>query len=724
MDDLLTIKLAGCLRLLIAGGIFFVWIPRMILPQEYLRNRLDRLMFNCLHMCALATLVFPLFIAMRCFGLPFLLLFFVVTRMLFIKYWYRQPLRPYLREKYNAFIVGILRVLDDQDACLKRLKTRLSEWIRRCGRLLVSPGRWWAQAGTALLVSYALFIRLAIAFSTMAPSVSDMYQYYYWNQILMLNRLIDRVCGAPYPWGSPILLRSVNAFAHLNTVVLYNCFPVLMIGFSFFALFYFCRKILEPETGRSPAFMLALVLFAVVIPSPLAQDFFGTVFRPLFPVISRISGLAFYTGSPGLRDEILTVYPKIFFLRYSNVLPYEMADGFALLLIYFLHQALTTRRGVMLLLFAETLGIISALHPGVLIVLFPACLLLTIRTVASYGLDGRTFLRGCAAISGGMLAGNIWLFQLAVYGLPPDVGAAAPILDKIFRTHRGAADAVLAAARPELQIVAPTPLQGLLALGTLVLLGLSFRSRDREQGVKRSIIPLFTLGTLLLYFMPNLGLPRLVDQSRLQTTLALSYGLTAAQCYLQFLEMGVLARTLGPRASGVSRLVVAVVVAAAVMMSPRYVDDAAYRRFATSLELLDLSYYVYQIEDTFQPFSYTVVSYPEGFPLLISSAYHMNTLDLLTTISPIKRQIDIPSELIFLFVENAPVSNPGAGEYWYRWRPDIMLKLKEWIVMYGAYHKNLRLWKQSKYLQVYMIDNRKASADDALIWRRLGDPER
>ena len=724
MDDLLTIKLAGCLRLLIAGWIFFVWIPRMVLPQEYLRNRLDRLMFNCLHMCALATLVFPIFIALRFFGLPFLLLFFVVTRLLFIKYWYRQPLKPFLSEKYYAAIVGILRVLDDQGAFWKRLKNRLYGWIRRCGRFTASPARWWMQAGTAILVCYALFLRLAVAFSTMAPAVPDMYQYFYWNQILMLNHLIDRVCGAPYPWGSPILLRSVNAFAQMNTVVLYSCFPVLMLGFSFFALYYFCNRILEPEAGSSHVFMLALLLFAVVIPSPLSQDFFGSVFKPLSPVISRFWGLSVYTGALGPKDEILTVYPKIFSLRYTNVLPYEMADGFALLLIYFLYRALVTRSGVMLLLFGETLGIISALHPGVLIVLLPTCLLLTIRVVASHGLDGRTFLKGCAALSGGMLVGNLWLLQLFEYGLPTDVGAAAPILDKIFRTHRGAADAALAAARPALQIVAPTLLQGLLALGAIVLLGLGLRCRDRDQGVARSVIPLLTLGTLLLYFMPNLGLPRLVDQSRLQTTLALSYALTAAQFYLQFLELGVLSRILGARASGVSRLVVAGVVVACVMMTPRYLDDAAYRRLATSLELPETSYYIYEIEDIFQPFSYTVVSYPEGFPLLISNGYHMNPMDLLTTVSPLKRQIDIPSELVFILVENAPVSNPGAGEYWYRWRPDLMLKLKEWIIMYGAYHKNLRLWKQSKNLQVYMIDNRKAPAEDGQIWRRLEDPAR
>jgi hypothetical protein len=725
MEDLLTIKIVGCARLLLAAGIFFFWIPRKILPQEYIQNRLDRVMFNCLHMCALATLVFPVFVALRFFGFPFLILFFVATRLLFLKFWYRRPLKAYLRDEvYNCAIVYVLRALDDQGAFVKRHLTRLSRSFSRLGAALAAPKAWWAGLGAGLVVSYALFLRLSAVFATMAPAVSDLYQYYYWNQILKLNRLFDKVAGAPYPWGSPVLISSVNLFADLNTVVLYGCFPVLVLGFSFFTLYYFCRRTLTPESGGSPAPLLALLLCAIVIPSPLAESFFGTVYRTVSPGITHLWRFAFYTGVPGLKDEILTGYPQIFFQRTSTVLPYEVAASFATLLVYFLHRALVTRRRAELLLFAETLAIISALHPGVLIALFPVCLLVAARATLSLGLDARTFFRGLAALSAGLAAGNLWLVQMAVYGLPADVGAAAPILDRIFHTRRAAAEVVAAAARPELQLVAPSPLQWVLALCALALLGQSFRGPDRERGVARSVIPLFTLAILFLYFLPNLGLPRLVDQSRLQGFLALSYGLTAAQCYLQFLEQGVLRRLWGNSPLGASRILVGLSVAGTILATPRFIDDPAYRLSTTKLELPESSYYVYKIEDTFQPFSYTVVSYLEGFPLLVSHGYHMNTQDLLTTCSPLKNRLDIPSELVFIFVENAPVRYQGSGEYWFRWRADVMLKLKDWIVLYGARHRNLRLWRQSKNLQIYLIDNSGLRQDDAQIRQRLEDPKR
>lgn len=718
MEDLLTIKTVGCLRLVIAAGIFFVWIPRKILPQEYLDNRLDRFMYNALHMSALATLIFPIFIALRCFGFPFLCLFLVVLRLLVLKFWYRRELWSYLRnELYHGAIVWTLRTLDDPGALRRRVQPRLADRLQSLTDALHSPERWWAPAVATLVAAYALFIRLSAVFSTMVPTVSDTYQYYYWNQILKLNVLFDKVAGAPYPWGSPVLVRTVNFLAGLNTVVLYGTFPVLVLGFSFFSLYYFCRKTLEPEDRHSPAPLLALVLFAIVIPSPLAGQFFGDIYGTVAPVVSHLGGLGVIASGPGPHDKLFSSYNQVFFVRHSALLPYEVATSFLLLALHFLHRALVTRRTMFLLLYAETLAVISALHPGVLIVLFPASLLVTVRALVSCGLDSRTFTRGCAALAAGLALGNLWLVQLAVYGVPEDIGAAAPFLDKLFHTRRALRDTSHLGI-PELQLVSPTLLQGILLLGALVLLVASFRARNREQAVARSVIPLFVVGTLTLYFATNLGLPRLVDHSRIQSALALSYGLTLAQGYLQIVEEGVLQRFWQDHWLKISRLAVGSLAALAILAAPRFIDNQGYQRSTTEMELPESSYYLYKIEDTFQPFSYTVVSYLEGFSLVVSHGYHMNTQDLLTSCSPYKSKIDIPSQLVFIFVENAPVPYRGSGEFWYRWRGDIQLKLKDWIVLYGANHDNLRLWKQGKHLQIYLIDNSNFRENEALTWRR------
>lgn len=722
MEDLIAIRIWGSVRLVLAAALFFIWIPRKILPQEYLSDRLDRYMFNCLHMTALATVVFPLFIALRCFGLPFLLLFCVTVKLLFLKFWYRRDLIPYLREDvYRTAILGILRTLDDLDGFFRHLRQLVRDRLRLIRGALGSG--LGAPAGFAAVLIYALYLRLAGTFATLVPSASDIYQYYYWNQILKLNRLFDRVAGAPYPWGSPVLVYSVNFFAVLNTVVLYSTFPLLVLSFSFFSIYYLCVRLFPGERG-SAAPLMAVLLFAVVIPSPLAGEFFGAVYKTFSPQISHLGPLSFYFGALGESDRVLSTYPQIFFLRHSNLLPYEVANAFIPLFLYLLHKALVTRSTMYIVLLGETMAVICALHPGVLIPLVPSALLIAGWTILACGLDLRTLAKGCASLCCGLSLGNSWLVQMAVYGIPRDVGAAAPFLDRLFGTRRSVLDKAAAPALPEVQIVSTSPLLLLLTGLSLALLALSLRHRDRQKRALTALVPLFTLGILLMYFGPNLGLPRLVDHSRLQTPLALCYGLVAAQCYLLLLEKGILSRLPGRWGPAASRLVAAGVALCAVLFVPRWIDDAGYRRLSVEMELPESPYFVYKIQDTFEPFSYTVVSYSEGFSQLYSQGYHMNVQDLLTDFNPLDRTLKIPSELVFLFVENAQVTFQGGGEYWYRWRGDLTSKLKEWIVLYAREHGNLKLWRQTDRLQIYVIDNRNLPEDASRKWRRLKDPQR
>lgn len=722
MEDLLAIRILGGVRLVLAAWLFFVWIPRKILPQEYLADRLDRYMFNVLHMTALATLVFPLFIALRFFGLPFLVLFCVVVKLLFHKFWYRRELIPYLRQEvYHAVILAILRALDDLYGFYRRLRqgvrSRLDLLRGALGWDLIAP------AGLAAVVAYALYLRLAVAFATLVPAASDMYQYYYWNQILKLNRLFDRVAGAPYPWGSPVLVYSVNFFAALNTVLLYGTFPLLVLCFSFFSVYYLCVRLFPGEKG-SAAPLVAILLFAVVIPSPLAVEFFGTVYKTVSPQVSHLGPFSFYSGAPKGLDQVLSAYPQLFFMRHSNLLPYEVATAFIPLFFYLLHKALAARRTVYILLLGEVMAVICALHPGVLIALFPSALMIAAWTVFNCGMDRRTLAKGCASLGGALLLGNLWLLQMAVYGIPGDVGAAAPILDRLFGTRRMALEKAAAPVYTEVQVVSGSTGLLLLALLSLVLLALSLRQQDRQKRALFALAPLFALGILLMYLGPNLGLPRVVDQSRLQTPLALCYALLASQCYLLLLEKGLLRRLLGGRSCAGSRLLAGGAALCAILLAPRWIDSAEYRLASRKMELPETPYFMYKIEDTFQPFSYTVVCYLEGFSQLYSRGYHMNVQDLLIGYSPLAPTLKIPTELVFLFVENAAVRFQGGGEYWYRWRGDLTFKLKEWIALYAGAHDNVKLWRQTDRLQVFVIDNRNLPEDTSLKWRRLKDPDR
>lgn len=237
MGDLLQIQFFSVLRLLFAAYLFFSWVPRKILPQEYIGNSLDRVLFNIIHMVAISTLIFPLFISLHIFGFPFVLLFFIAVRLIVLRFWYKKNLLAYLRhDVYYPLIIGILRTLEAPRAFCFLQKEKLRQKYLHF-KASASPSRLFSLVSGALILSYAFYIRFSGALSTMLASVSDMYPFYYWNDILKINKLCDKVVGSPYPWGTPVLIHAVDLFARMNTVLLYNTFPILILSFTFFTLF-------------------------------------------------------------------------------------------------------------------------------------------------------------------------------------------------------------------------------------------------------------------------------------------------------------------------------------------------------------------------------------------------------------------------------------------------------------------------------------------------------
>jgi hypothetical protein len=375
------------------------------------------------------------------------------------------------------------------------------------------------------------------------------------------------------------------------------------------------------------------------------------------------------------------------------------------------------------MLFAETLAVACAIHPGVLIPVFPASLLVTVLDLVYFKTDRKSFKRGVVALGAALALGNAWLVQFLIYGIPQDIGAAAPILDKLFHTDRAARD-VVQSADTVVQIVSPSTLLYALFFFSLFFLLFALLRKDRQEKVSLAVIPLTALGTLFLYYAPNMGLPRFVDQSRMQSFLSFSYALAAGGFYYVFVERMCLRRLLPVRFFPASLALAFVLALAAMLLTPRWIDDPKYWRQARSMELKETPYFIYEIGDSFQPFSYTVVSNVEGFSQVYSHGYHMNPQEFLTTYAPFAKTLKIPTDYVFIFIENMPVPYQGGGQYWYRWRGDIMTKLKDWIALYGLHHRNLRLWKETRDVQVYLIDNRNAQDKKAQKLKQLRGEDR
>jgi hypothetical protein len=705
-DEVLRLQIVGTVRLLIASYLLFFWLPRKVFPQDYLDDPLDRTMFNIIHMAAIITVLFPLFVYLKVFGFPFLILFFIGLRILIIRYYERKNVREHFLSLYRTRLEMTLKILEKPRAYRRVLRMRFSRTVRRLISP-VSPVRFLFGSITVALVFYSLCLLMYRGYISLVASVPDMYQFYYWNNILKINILFDRVAGAPYMWSGPVLVYTVYLLTRLNTIVLYNLFPLLNILFIFFSLFYFVEKSYGRNGWKTASPVLALALFGIVMLSPLAQHFLGTTVTTSRPEVLRLPFLSVYTGvGPGEAHEALFSYPFLLYWRLSTALPYELAAAFFLANLFFLMRFIESRSPVFLLLYAESLTIVFSLHGGVAIVLLPCSLLLVFYGVLHRDLDLKTMARwGGATLLAGIL-GNLWIVQFALYGLPRKIGAAAPVLDKFLGTK----SAVLTPSADiyTVQILSMPPLLLLLALLSLILTVAGFVS------VKKGLVPaasgLITTGVLLLYCAPNLGLPKFVDHSRLQIFVALSYAITFGTIYHLVFERAMLRPLLKQWCFTGSVVLVTGISVLVMARSPRWLDTKTFRESINDIEYNEAPYLVNRIEDQFQPFTYTVVSYVQSFPQVISKGYHMNTQDFLQEYQPAERILKIPTEFTFIFVEKSPKRYGGMGEYWYRWRRDIMLKLTDWVALYAAAHDNIRLWHDGQTLQVYVVDNR-ASQD-------------
>jgi hypothetical protein len=549
---------------------------------------------------------------------------------------------------------------------------------------------------------YSLYLRTYRGYISLVGAAPDMYQFYYWGNILKKNVLFDKVAGAPYMWAGPVLVHTVNLFANLNTVVLYNIFPILFLSFMFFTVFYVLKRLFEFDGQKTASIFVGMLLVGVLLPSPIAHKFFGLVIGTTDPELIKFFNFSiFYPPSDALKMNQVITNPSIFFWRFTTTLPYEMASSFFLINLFFFIKFLETRKNVHLLLYAESLGIVFAIHGGVAIPLFFSSLLVFTYALVTVKMDKRLFGKLAIAVLAGSVLGNMWFLQFLVLKTSVGIGAAAPLIDKIFQTGKATK---IPHPVDTFSILFPPPLLLLLiAVACVFLLIGIFLKKLR---LRFAFAGLISIGVLFIYFAPNLGLPRIVDHSRLMVFVAYSYALIFSGSYYLIVEKMLFARFFKHTFFQISLVLVFCISVLAMAITPRWIDSKLFWYNIYHIEYNEFPYLAYTIEDKFQPFTYTVVSYVQEFPQVNLKGYHVNTHDLLLKYDPAEKDLAIPTEYIFIFMENFPKDYQGLGEYWYRWRRDIMLKLKDWVAIYSQNHDNIRLWYSSQWVEVYFIDNR------------------
>ncbi|MEM2956614.1 MAG: hypothetical protein QW041_03530 [Candidatus Pacearchaeota archaeon] len=699
-SEVLKLQVVSTLKLLFSGYLLFFWIPNKVFPQDYIEDKLDRIVFNIIHMVSIITLLFPFFIYIKVFGFPFLIFFLITLKLVFLKYYYKNSISTYLRKLSNKTIYSILKFLENANLYIKNyVNIKKDKFFMFISKLNFQSTL--CSSLISFLFIYSLFIILYRSFISLSGALPDMYVFYYWNNILKLNILFDKTAAAPYMWGAPVLIYTVNQFSRLNTIVLYNIFPLLYLSFTLFSLYYFIKKFLNSYI----AIFIALFMFGILLPSPLAHKFFGTVTITNLPEVINIWFLSFYHNANPLDEKLLDSYPFLLFWRRTTTLPYELGASFALINLYFLIKFLDTRKNIFILLYAETLAIILSIHIGIAIALSFPSILIFIYAYITDRIDVKLTKKGILVIFLSIILGNTWMLQFLIYGIPQDIGAAAPILDKFFKTERAYRDLKILGLYT-VQIVKFTPF---LSYIILLLLIISFIFIFYELFSKKKILYIPSIGItsiaiLFIYFSQNIGLPRIIDHSRLQFFVAIVYSIIFPTFYSIFLENKLKLKK-SKSFFNIYLTFISLIILILVIITPRWIDRKEFWSSIDFIEYNEYPYLVNEIEDNFQPFTYLIVSYVQQFSQVISRGYHENTQEFIQSYSPTDKYIPIDINYIFIFVENEPKEYYGLGEYWYRWRRDIMIKLKDWITIYSQNHDNIKLWYSSKNVNVFLIDN-------------------
>jgi hypothetical protein len=116
------------------------------------------------------------------------------------------------------------------------------------------------------------------------------------------------------------------------------------------------------------------------------------------------------------------------------------------------------------------------------------------------------------------------------------------------------------------------------------------------------------------------------------------------------------------------------------------------------------AYAVLRIEERYEPFTWTVVTYGQEFPMVLGRGFHLAAADFLEKYDPRQPLVPIPTKYIFIVVEKNP--HPFEINTWARnfSRADLEQRLQTWCDLYQFSHKSLRIFTDDDNVRVYMIE--------------------
>jgi len=653
------------LRIAAAMVVLFVVIPALAWPRPAGFGRLEWFWWCFGTGIVILTLAGQFFTLLNIAGpLTYVTLFAAIVIVCRARRHGVNPLQ-YVAAVYRLTILIALKVLDG------RVNVR-----RRIRRLLRRRSFGTPSAVMLIVGVVAGILRFYRPFVTANLGFSDTYVHLYLMRLLDQGRQVDPAWG-PYPRGMHFLLLAIQRLTNVDTILLMNFFGAAAGVLTALAVAYAAKRV----TRSNVAALVAGLMFATIVGGPRQYFLLGGSISAADAGTARSVLQRPYDdlNDFGEYDVLLTA-----FQRQTSTLPQELAIVLLFPAALFLLDWLRDANRWRLWGFVSCTAAIAAIHSGVVVplVLLCAAAVLAVRPPL------RIAVRGALAGAAGVALGSTWMLGFLVYrnvGASSRPGSTALYYFPFLRPFVGGNSGEVPHLTAYLFV---TPF---LAAVLVIALLVAIRGR-REPGVL--LIALATALFTATHAAAVLGIPEIVEVRRNVSWLIMAIAV------LLGIAVGY-ARELVPRRA--ARAIPAVALAAWAFTIPNVFGAA------TRSKLIDYSGYgattlaVVEITHRLQPFTWTLVSYGQEYPMVLGRGFHLNGIDFLEQFDPGETPLRIPTPYVFIAVEKRPhrfkINNWSTRFD----RSAVEERLSTWCSVYRFTHRDMRILLDDPNVRVYEI---------------------
>ncbi len=683
-------------KLLIIAYVAFYWVPTKVFPQEYTGKGIQKIVFNIVFMVSYIEIVVTFLIFIKAFSLLLFIFTLIFTKIIFIKWYYHKDILQTMEEKKNNIMLWLFTFMDRTRDVEERGKNYFFDKIA----IKIKSITFYSALQKILFFSiflYIISILIARGLYSYSNPVSDTAQFINWVDNMQHNILYanNKLAGADF-YGISIMIFFVSVFSNIDVIVLFSIYPILLL----LALYIFIYYVVKDFSNSKYVAIFAVMIHGIVFMSPLSNLFLGKIVNTIHPEILNYHGLSIYIPRAinVLKNGLTNGYTP--YIRYISGMAYEHSSVFVLLNAYFLIKTLSTKYDRYLLQYALTLLLVFTFHGGGAITLIIISILIAINALIFGKINISILKKGLSSVAIASIFGNLWILSMLKYGIPQDFGAAAPILDKLFKGSRNTQEAIQKSIE-SITISNITKIH--IIFFAMIFFSYIFSLFTKKRFANTSYV-LISLGIVILYFGPNLGMPLFASQSRLAEYMFFAMTLTLSFYFLYFVYRPI--KFIFRRHTKYFILSLMYVIFVFLFLTvPRWMDTKLFWKNLNAIEYTTISDVILKINNNNRPFSWTVVSYVQEYAKVRNIGYHINTQNFLIRYNPSNKLLKIDTPKIYIFVENFPNPYKGKGEWYYRWRGDIQNDLKSWIAIYSVNHSNIRVYYRTKTVTVYEIDN-------------------